>query len=690
MIALLQAFIYVFLIIAGACTKAPEIPQGSVKEASKKEAPSEQPEKAQSTQSDQNKQSDQNNQSFQAWEDGLKRLFICDRNDATLPQKLPALNQEQTSILRRFLEKNALNSIRLTADEQNDFVREFDNYISLLENDNQFANIASLLKIAKLDLSTKISVYLTGRGQSTADSQKIADAIQPAINEVQAIKASGSAPRTIQVKPIASAVAALSSLLQKVHEENLVGSLFAFNSYKALFGDVPGAKEDQEGGGELFNKYSKMLFTEQAADGFQKAVLSGFFIDKRNALRALANSSPLYRKFLQHEVEKLSAVTPAQQNEKHLLQSVLRSDRFTILPGDPHVALFKAQFGNNILVDGIARGSVAAAYLISCRYEKNNRYFVVKTAVDRRNDLIKRLNEELKDLTSALLLKLYPGVASNTIQKAGQTDKEFNELVRTNVKDAILEDVNFALEAKNLYLLASAYQPYPAIILVRGIFDPMNGDQSLLMEYVPGTVLSDLKNLDQAQAQSFNKTLRELYGQIVFGSGPFHADMHAGNLIANGTTFTLIDAGRISDLDAAGRKSLQIFESTLDIIKSRAMAIDRSGDPNAPLFTQDEASRIFGELRKRINSEVRNKATLELPKAAEEIELIFQKSLLLKNHWFKKNKQITLRDQLLQSASFGPSDIVSALRALKAIESLYITYVEPHGLGGDYYKSHPH
>lgn len=616
-----------------------------------------------------------NEQGYQAYNEKVKNLFACDPNDKQVPIKIAqAAVPGVPSVLSRFLE-NSPATIKLNHDELEIFVKEFDSFLSLLNLVKGHA------------VKPQIEYLFTPIEK--------ANEILAAMAEIESIKTSGLVERDITSAKIASAINNI-SYYYFMDSKNI-----NFEAYEDLFGNIPGIKEWREEmnkasqpgyilkanvmiPGDLFKKYSRRLMDKQNLDGFQNAILSGFFSDRRNALRELANLSPFYRKFLQHEVAKLPTNTSAEQDEKHLLQSILRSDRFVALSSDPHVANLKSQFGSDILVDGIARASIAAAYLISCRANGQDRYFVAKTGVHKRADLVKQLDEELQDMDASLLLQLYPGAKQGAVRVSGK-DKEFDKMIQANVKSSILEDVNFEQEAKNLYQLSQSYEPYPDVKVVKGSNKLIKGEDYLLMEYAPGTVLSEVKALTKEQAQSFNKTLKQLYAQIVFGTGPFHADIHAGNILVNGESFTLIDAGRIAGLSLEHRKLMSLFEYGLDFLKTKAANIDRNTDDL--LLSKLDGVELLKNLKNRWQSEgfldvvSIGGVTQGNPNwpiiSAPFIRFIVE---------YKKKELLSFRGFLLnKSIPTWPDDMLSALRALNAIEHIYDKYIKDHGISGNYY-----
>lgn len=600
--------------------------------------------------------------SYEAWNEEVRKLFVCDQNDPTAPKSIQKPVEKQASVLARIYGVDAKITLK-TDQEIKLFASELRKLLSLQED-----------YLVGYKTSEYLKEELQKERAKNSDQAKIKDLenllkVSPAREILEALESTNS-PYEIEKDKIVDAVNQIASDLRSNRAKGEGHQLFRqlFIGHK-IFGK-----------NALFGMYSGMLLKEQLMDDFKTAIESGFFVDDKNAWSILANFSPLYRKNLQRWVEELPASNQAEVANKELLQSVLRSERFAPLANDRHAANLKAHFGNNIFVEGIARGSVAAAYLVSCRNNGADKYFVAKAGVYSKEDLRARLQKEFAfdffnhEFGISLLALLYPGVSMQGVEfkreKGEVTNhKESAVKIKKNIEQAILDDVDFKHEAKNLYELFKSYKPFSAVKIVRGAFESINGEDYLFMEHAPGKPLSELSQLSQEQAQSLNNTLQGLYEEIVFGAGPYHADAHAGNIIVDGTSITLIDAGRIADLSAEDRKNIQALEFILDYLAKLGKT-----------FKQEDEIKLINALDAQGFTSQTD--SMKGPVRSTIISLLWPTSVMQIEAKTKK-----YRDLVVEGLNHNNyHNLALALRATVAIEDIYQEYVKKYGIGGDYYQ----
>jgi ubiquinone biosynthesis protein len=120
-----------------------------------------------------------------------------------------------------------------------------------------------------------------------------------------------------------------------------------------------------------------------------------------------------------------------------------------------------------------------------------------------------------------------------------------------------LEELDFRLEALNMVELGACYddagldycrfpRPIPGLVTER----------VLVMEAVPGVPFTEAEIVDGDRLLNLAIT-GVLEGTLAYGR--FHGDLHAGNVLIEGDTFSLVDFGICGRLDAVQRRALVRF-----------------------------------------------------------------------------------------------------------------------------------
>src|SRR5215211_2740500 len=142
--------------------------------------------------------------------------------------------------------------------------------------------------------------------------------------------------------------------------------------------------------------------------------------------------------------------------------------------------------------------------------------------------------------------------------------------VASELRERVLEELDYEFEAQNQRAFARAYDGHPFIVVPK-VHSRLSRRRVLVSEYVDGRGFEEVKDLEQDE--------RDIFGEIVFrfcfGSiyhlQHFNADTHPGNYI-------LMDDGRVSFLDFGMTKRL-----TPEQIQLEQRAVDAAGrdDPEA-------------------------------------------------------------------------------------------------------------
>jgi predicted unusual protein kinase regulating ubiquinone biosynthesis (AarF/ABC1/UbiB family) len=142
--------------------------------------------------------------------------------------------------------------------------------------------------------------------------------------------------------------------------------------------------------------------------------------------------------------------------------------------------------------------------------------------------------------------------------------------IATELRERVLEELDYEFEAQNQRVFARAYDGHP-FIYVPKVHSELSRRRVLVSEFVEGREFEDVKSLDQEE--------RDIFGEIVFrfcfGSiyhlQHFNADTHPGN-------YVLMDDGRVAFLDFGMTKRVSSGQIQLEQLAIDAASRD---DPEA-------------------------------------------------------------------------------------------------------------
>jgi predicted unusual protein kinase regulating ubiquinone biosynthesis (AarF/ABC1/UbiB family) len=138
------------------------------------------------------------------------------------------------------------------------------------------------------------------------------------------------------------------------------------------------------------------------------------------------------------------------------------------------------------------------------------------------------------------------------------------------LKDALYEELNYQLEARNEVLFRKLLRPVEGVT-VAGVDFGRSGKDVLTLRYEPGSKLANLKRegFSEAEIVEVARILIEAFARQVLESGKFLADPHPGNIavrrkkdsaipdhVAGTTQVVLYDYGMVGDVSAEMRALL--------------------------------------------------------------------------------------------------------------------------------------
>ncbi len=124
---------------------------------------------------------------------------------------------------------------------------------------------------------------------------------------------------------------------------------------------------------------------------------------------------------------------------------------------------------------------------------------------------------------------------------------------------SLKRELNFSRELQNLQNFSRALVTFKGVRIPRS-FPELSTSRVLTMEYIEGVAVNKLTNeiASNEQRQAIARLAAEVYVEMIFTLGAYHADPHPGNiLILNGTELGLLDFGMVGRIDDRLRESIE-------------------------------------------------------------------------------------------------------------------------------------
>jgi predicted unusual protein kinase regulating ubiquinone biosynthesis (AarF/ABC1/UbiB family) len=140
--------------------------------------------------------------------------------------------------------------------------------------------------------------------------------------------------------------------------------------------------------------------------------------------------------------------------------------------------------------------------------------------------------------------------------------------VAEELKERVLEELDYEYEAQNQRAFARAYREHP-FIYVPDVVTRLSRNRVLVTEYVEGKNFEQVKALEPEERSRFGEIVFRFYLGSIYQLQHFNADAHPGN-------YLLLPDGRVAFLDFGMTKRLDIEQIELEIEVVRARM---DGDP---------------------------------------------------------------------------------------------------------------
>jgi predicted unusual protein kinase regulating ubiquinone biosynthesis (AarF/ABC1/UbiB family) len=158
------------------------------------------------------------------------------------------------------------------------------------------------------------------------------------------------------------------------------------------------------------------------------------------------------------------------------------------------------------------------------------------------------------DLSNAtMILRLAKAIAPGLDSKA----------VAGELKERVLEELDYEYEAQNQRTFARAYRGHP-FIYVPDVVSRLSRNRVLVTEYVEGMGFDEVKQMDAEARSRFGEIVFRFYLGSIYQLQHFNADAHPGN-------YLLMEDGRVAFLDFGMTKRLDVEQIRLEeeVLKAR-------------------------------------------------------------------------------------------------------------------------
>jgi predicted unusual protein kinase regulating ubiquinone biosynthesis (AarF/ABC1/UbiB family) len=154
------------------------------------------------------------------------------------------------------------------------------------------------------------------------------------------------------------------------------------------------------------------------------------------------------------------------------------------------------------------------------------------------------------DMIMRLLKRMTPGLDVKAITK--------------EVRERIIEELDYELEAQNQRALARIFDGHPFIV-VPGVVSSLSRERVLVSEFVHGVGFEELKERSQGERDRIGEIVFRFFLGCLYRHRQFSGDPHPGN-------FLLLGDGRIAFLDFGLFKRLDVGPVDLELAAQRAVA----------------------------------------------------------------------------------------------------------------------
>ncbi|HEY8637935.1 MAG TPA: AarF/ABC1/UbiB kinase family protein [Solirubrobacteraceae bacterium] len=211
--------------------------------------------------------------------------------------------------------------------------------------------------------------------------------------------------------------------------------------------------------------------------------------------------------------------------------------------------------------------------------------------------------------------------------------------VAAELKERVLEELDYEYEAQNQRTFARAYRGHPFIV-VPDVVTRLSTERVLVTDWIDGADFEDVKALPQPDKDRFGEIVFRFCFGSIYHLQHFNADAHPGN-------YLLADDGRVAFLDFGMTKRLDVDQVALQIAAIEA-GLER--DP--------------GKIRDAL-------AELGYLKRPERVDAeLLMKHMLAVGGWYMEDAEVTIDARRVMKAMAAMTDPRSKYYELVRRESL--------------------
>jgi len=240
-----------------------------------------------------------------------------------------------------------------------------------------------------------------------------------------------------------------------------------------------------------------------------------------------------YREEFQHELAKLRDAAPTVSFKQ--MRRVIEEDL-----EEPLAELFDA-----FEEEPIAAASIGQVYRGTL---KDGREVAVKVQYPGVASAVRADLQNL-DMILRLLRRMTPGLDVKAIAE--------------EIRERIVEELDYELEAQNQRALARIFEGHPFIV-VPEVITSMSRERVLVSAYVSGVGFEELKHRPQAERDRLGEIVFRFFLGCLYRHRQFSGDPHPGN-------FLLLEDGRVAFLDFGLFKRLAAGPVELELAAQRAV-----------------------------------------------------------------------------------------------------------------------
>src|SRR3954467_3309226 len=230
----------------------------------------------------------------------------------------------------------------------------------------------------------------------------------------------------------------------------------------------------------------------------------------------------------------------------------------------------------------------------------------------------------------------YPGVAEALradMQNAGMILRLAKALApgldakaaADELKERVLEELDYEYEAQNQRTFARAYRGHP-FIHVPDVISRITTERVLVTEWVDGVGFEEVKRLPQEERNRFGEIVFRFCFGSIYPLQHFNADAHPGN-------YLLLEDGKVAFLDFGMTKQLDKEQIELEITAVEAVLDD----------SPDRLRTALGDL-----GFLRNPKRVDAERLMEHVKTV--------GGWYMQDRELTIDSELVMGAIAAGTD----------------------------------